>query len=139
MKSYQKTLLLVILLPILLSASCGLRLQKKPSIPHLVTRVQVICTGNGNTMTRHYTQPAKVTAILNYLRLLKTQGAADTDPEQLTGDRFEITLYYSDGQQRIYRQQSNRYLSKNARAWEKVDPQQAQLLYPMLLEMLSDP
>ena len=90
-------------------------------------------------MTRHYTQPAKVTAILNYLRLLKTQGAADTDPEQLTGDRFEITLYYSDGQQRIYRQQSNRYLSKNARAWEKVDPQQAQLLYPMLLEMLSDP
>lgn len=89
-------------------------------------------------MTRQYSQPHKIQPVLQYMRLLKREGHADTDPEMLIGDRFDITLYYSDGQRKIYRQRSNRYLSRNCAPWEKIDQDQAQRLYPMLQAMPSD-
>lgn len=138
MKKLQKFSLFLFILSMLLSGSASARLQRKASSPYMVTQVRVVCRHKKNTMTRCYTQPHKMESVLNYLRLLKNRGDADTDPERLLGDRFEITLYYSDGRHRIYRQRANRYLSKDSHPWEKIDPDQAQLLYPMLQSMPSD-
>lgn len=138
MKKLQKFTFFLFILPMLLSGSVSASLQRNISPPQMVTQVRIVCQHKKSTMTRCYTQPHKMEPVLNYLRLLKYKGQADTDPERLTGDRFEITLYYSNGQSRIYRQRSNRYLSKNAHAWEKIDPEQARLLYPMLQSMPSD-
>lgn len=138
MKKIQIFTLFLFILPMLLSGTVSAALQGNISQPHTVTQVRVVCQHKGNTMTRCYTRPYKMETVLNYLRLLKHNGQADTDPERLMGDCFEITLYYSNGQQGIYRQRANRYLSKNAHAWGKIVPEQAQLLYPMLQSMPSD-
>lgn len=138
MKKLQRISLVFLLLPFLFSGAAGPRLRRRPSLPHTVTKIQVVCYRGGERLTRHYTQPNKIQPVLHYMRLLKREGAADTDPEQLIGDRFDITLYYSDGQNRIYRQRSNRYLSKNSQPWEKINTKQAQFLYPILQAMPSD-
>ena len=138
MKKLQTISWVFLLLPLLFSGSSGPCLRRKPFLPHTVTQIQVICYHDGEHLTRHYTHPRKIQPVLHYMRLLKQEGAADTDPEQLIGDRFDITLYYSDGQNRIYRQRSNRYLSKNSQPWEKINTKQAQFLYPILQAMSSD-
>ena len=138
MRKVQIISIFFLLLPFLFSGSAGPGIRRKATRPHTVTQIQIVCCRGENTLTRHYTQPHKIQPVLHYMRMLKREGAADTDPERLTGDRFDITLYYSDGQHRIYRQRSNRYLSKNCAPWEKIDQQHAQLLYPMLQAMPSD-
>ncbi len=105
---------------------------------HMVTQVQVVCKRECGTIIRTYVQPHKVSAILNYLRLLDCGGTADRDPERLLGDSYDITLYYSDGEHRIYRQRADRFLSKNAQPWLKIDPQQGSQLHPLLQSMVSD-
>ena len=138
MRKLQTLSILFFLLPVLLSGSVSPGLHRIDGPLHTVTTVHVVCSRENRTMTRLYHAPRKMEKVLNYLRLLEDQGTADTDPERLAGDRFEITLYYSDGQQGIYRQRGDRYLSKNAHPWKKVDPDQARLLYPMLQAMPSD-
>ncbi len=85
-----------------------------------------------------YTQPQKMETILYYLRSLEDLGSADTDPERIMGDRFKITVIYSDGSRRLYRQQADRFLSRDDRPWRTVDPQKAALLYPLLVSMPPD-
>ena len=138
MKRLQNISIFFLLLPFLFSGSAGPRMRKKAMIPHTVTQIQIICRRDEQILTRCYTQPHKIQPVLHYMRMLKQEGAADTDPERLTGDRFDITLYYSDGQQRIYRQRSNRYISKNNQPWKKINWAHAQLLYPILQTMPSD-
>ena len=104
----------------------------------MVTHIQVICERGEDIIERQYVQPHKTSAILTYLRLLKCGSRAQTDPEQLTGDHFEIILYNSSGERSIYRQRANRYFSKNSGAWVKILPEQAGLLYPLILAMPGD-
>ena len=121
-----------------LLAGCS---RKEPT-PHpdtrVVTRIEVTCRNEDTTMERSYTDPQKIRFILNYLRLLKFCGAADTDPERITGDDNRIVLQLSDGHQRIYRQRAYRYLSVDCRPWFKVDPEHAATLLPYLQETASD-
>lgn len=134
----QRVSFFFLLLPFLLSGAAGPRIYQKKPLPHIVTQILVVSHHGDHDMTRQYTQPHKIQPVLQYLRLLKREGTADLDPELLTGDRYDITLYYSDGQQKIYRQRSNRYLSKNCQQWEKINQEQAERLYPILQAMPSD-
>lgn len=104
----------------------------------MVTRVDVACTRDGETIRRSYTAPEKLEAMLLYLRLLDPQGRADTNPEELVGTASEITLHFSNGQNRVYRQRGDRFLSKDAEPWQNIDREHAEKLYPLLLLMDSD-
>lgn len=105
---------------------------------NIITGVQITCHKENIVVTRQYIQPHKISAVLNYLRLLKCSGKADTDPEQLTGDSFEIILQDAAGQRSIYRQRANRFISKNSKPWEQVSPKQASRLYPLIQAMPTD-
>ena len=138
MRKLQYFSMFLLLLPFVFAGSAGRHLREKPALPLLVTQIRVAGHDGSNTLSRQYTQPAKIGHVLRYLRWLDHGGIADTDPEQLTGSSFDITIYYSDGQTRIYRQRADRYLSKNCRPWEKIDPEQAHILLPLLRALPSD-
>ena len=65
-----------------------------------------------------YDAPDKVQKYLYYLRSLKTWGPAELDA--LHGDEIRITLQYSDGSSRQYRQLGNQCLSIGSGGWKKI-------------------
>ena len=110
--------------------------EKSPDaspVPRYVAQVDV-----RGTLQRKYTAPEKMSSVLNYLRLLEGGGSPDTDPERITGDVYEITLSLSDGTRRVYRQRANRYLSRDSHPWERIDPELASRLSPLLEALESD-
>ena len=121
-------------------SGCGRRYAAgySPTSPRIVTKVDVLCIRENISIERSYTHPKKMETILIYLRLLQPLGKADTDPEGILGDRYEICLNFSDGRQRIYRQRANTYLSKDFQPWYRVDPEHAGVLYSILQDMPSD-
>lgn len=133
MKYFQKFSILLLLLPLLAGT-----VQAKGHGLNIVTQVQVICRSENTTITRSYVQPHKIEAVLNYLRLLKCSGKADCNPEQLAGNSFTIILQDAAGQRSIYRQQANRFISKNSKPWKKISPAQANRLYPLILALPAD-
>lgn len=65
-----------------------------------------------------YDAPDKVQKYLYYLRSLKTWGPAELDT--LQGDPYQLTLYYSDGSNRIYRQLGDQCLAVGNGGWKKI-------------------
>jgi hypothetical protein len=137
-RKVQYSFLFLLILTFLLAGSTSLQMREKPSWPLLVTQIRVEGYDGNEPLSRLYIQPEKTGTMLNYLRWLRRRGTPDTDPEQLDGSRFDITLYYSNGQIRVYRQRSGLYFSKHFRPWEKIDPEQSQYLLPILRAMPSD-
>ena len=135
MKFFQRLSILLFLLPVLLAGT----VSAEGTTLDIVTQVQITCRTEEAIIHRQYMQPHKISAVLNYLRLLDCKGKADTDPEQLTGDSFEIVLYDICGQRSIYRQRANRFFSKNSKPWLQVSPVQASRLYSLLQAIPSDP
>lgn len=106
--------------------------------PLLVSQVHVLARHQGDTAVFQYTHPKKMETILYYLRTLEDQGLAKTDPERIMGDSYRIYLTFSDGSRRVYYQQADRFLSKNAHPWHRINSTKASLLYPLLKSMPSD-
>ena len=65
-----------------------------------------------------YDAPDKVQKYLYYLRSLKTWGPAELDT--LQGDHYQITLYYSDGSNRVYRQLGDQCVAVGNGGWKKI-------------------
>ena len=86
----------------------------------------------------NYTDPDKIESILLYLRHLKRKGTAQVDPERVEGDHYEILLHYSNGERRVYYQHADQYLSQDYKPWERINPEQAKNLLPLLKSMPSD-
>ena len=124
----------IVVFTLLLSGCNG----KPPQAPNLVTGIHVAGVHQDAPLEIFYSDPRKMEAILYYLRSLEDLGAPDTDPERIMGDRFKITVSFTDGSQNIYRQQADRFLSYNSHPWQKVDPRKAGLLYPLLCGMEAD-
>ena len=101
----------------------------------LVSRIQIDHTGPNTPAHAVYTDATKMETILFYLRHLNPRGHPDTDPERIIGDQYRISISFSDGTRRIYRQQANRFLSVDGHPWKKVDPKKGSLL-PLLLGIL---
>lgn len=118
-------------------ALCGCQ-KDVPQKPRLVTGVHISGIHQDAPVDVFYSQPEKMETILYYLRTLEDLGKPDTDPERIKGDRFKISLQYSDGSHQLYRQQADRFLSRNDHPWYKVDPRKASLLYPLLQSMAAD-
>lgn len=109
-----------------------------PRFP-VVTRVDVECRQGPVRQRRHYTDPVKMEWILNYLRMHRSLGPAQTDPDRLEGDSYTIFLELTDGSRLVYFQQADRYLSKDFHPWQKVDPAWGRSLYYLLQTLPSDP
>ena len=105
---------------------------------HLITQVDVTCTREAAMFEKHFTAPEKMSSVLNYIRLLEGHGPPKTDPERIRGDVFKIILQFSDGQQQVYYQRADTYLSRCCGPWETIEPDQGSQLYPMIVGMSSD-
>ena len=124
---------------ILLLAVCcftGCRYKENMPVYRVVTGVQVEYTRQGDTISREYTKPVSMQSVLTYLRILKPYGPVY--PEENTDSMCKIVLHYSQGPDSVYIQQGQQFLQKDGGSWEKIDPNRAGLLYPMLLLLPSD-
>ena len=104
----------------------------------VVTSIDISGITDQEVLQLRYTTPEKIDVILNYLRILRQRGQAFTDPEQLPGNSFWITLNLSDGQQQLYRQHADKFLSKNNAPWHYVRQEHAEYLLLILQAMPSD-
>lgn len=125
------------LLMILILSGCRPKDVPNASL-RLVTEINVICYYGDSQLERHYTAPDKMEQVLLYLRLLDRGLEATMDPEKLDGIHYKIVLHYSNGQQRIYHQRTDGYISEDFKPWLKIDPEQGKLLLHLLLEVPSD-
>ena len=91
----------------------------------VVSRIDVTCDRGYQILRRQYTEPEKITMVLNYLRLQKDLGKPNVDPEMILGDRMRIDVILSDGTHRFYYQQSGQFLSEKKDDWHKIDPKLA--------------
>ena len=114
------------------------QLFRAKAVSGFVDHADVTWQTNGRRYHRHYTAPEKIQKLMYYLRALRPKGKADLDPEILAGTSCKIVLYYQNGYRQIYYLQADRYLSIDAHPWERVRPEQAEKLYPLLDEMPSD-
>ncbi len=104
----------------------------------VVTQVDIACRHEETLVTRHYTEAKKMESVLLYLRLLKPLGKPESDPELLDREVFEITVSLSDGTRKHYRQKAHRYITRENRPWEVIDPAQAYGLYALMRHYPSD-
>lgn len=104
----------------------------------VVTAVQITANNGKRTMRRQYTHPQNIQKVLDYLRLQESLGAAEEDPERLSGTAFVIDVALSDGSHSVYYQRGGRYLSKKYHPWQKIDTQRAADFYRMLQQTPTD-
>ena len=114
---------------------CGCKKTETAS-PAVVTQVQIDCVHAGVQISRSYTDPETVSAVLDRLRLQRSKGTAQVDPERVMGDVFEIRISMSDGTQHIYRHRGGQYLSKDSGPWQVVSREHGAALYALLWEYL---
>ena len=101
---------MLFLLVILLSLTCC-----TPK-PHYKVVQQIHITSPAGEC--RYDAPEKVQKYLYYLRSLKTWGPAELDT--LQGEDYRITLRYSDGTSRVYRQKGTQCLAVEDGSWKKI-------------------
>lgn len=110
-----------------------------PALTRVVTHIDIVSQQENVTIERHYNDQEKMESVLLYLRLLQPLYKPEIDPETIGGDVYEITLHYSDGQSRSYRQKAHRFISMDHRPWQTVDPEHAAGLYALMQHYPSDP
>lgn len=88
---------------------------------HLATGIEIAYRSEQTLVQRSFRQSTHMEAVLNYLRLLEYDGMPHTDPEQLQGDTYRITVHLADGNRHIYHLHADRYLSRDFRPWVKVE------------------
>lgn len=126
----------MLLVPVLFCLNASGAKGENPVIP-VVCRVEVECSQGAVRQSRCYTQDEKMRWVLNFLRMHKNLGIPEEDPETAAGDCYTVSVYLSNGQKRVYRQQADRYLRKNGR-WQKVDPGWAGCFYFLLQTLPGD-
>ena len=122
----------------LLSGCCRILHNSKPTPYRVVAQIQVSYENGTIETQRQISQEAKIRPILDYLRYLDPYGRPHEDPEQIGGNDCRITLIYSDGTQRIYRQRADRYMRIDDGPWTRVDETKAMELKMLLWVIPSD-
>lgn len=127
MGKFRKILCLCLLCTLL----TGCRAQTEAPLA-LVNQIQISGYSQNAPFGAVYTNPLKMETILFYFRGLKPHGVPNTDPERISGDRYRITISFTDGTRHIYRQQANRFFSANSHPWQKIDPKKGAMLSLLL-------
>ena len=115
---------------------------KGASSPNALCRVvtQVDITGREKDVSIHrrYTDTQKMQWVLIYLRTLKPGIKPQFPPEDALGETYEISLKFSDGSEKIYRQADHRFLSQDFHPWQSIAPGRAAGLYALMRAFPSD-
>lgn len=122
----------------LLLSGCSATATETAPPPDLVTKIAVSYDHQDIHLDRIYTDTDKMDVILFYLYSLSPYGDAEEDPELLTGERCKITVWLSSGQHKIYRQYAEQYLSIDSHPWQKIEEDQASVLYHLIRHIDSD-
>ena len=133
---FVKYLMLPVLGLLFLPGSAAQR--PKPSLP-VVCRVEVDCRQGAVHQYRRYTSGEKMGWVLNFMRMQKNLGKPEEDPETVPGDSYTVYVHLTDGRQRVYCQQADRYLQPEGEDWQKIDPKWGGCLYYLLQTLPSDP
>ena len=133
----RRSFAVIVLLSLLLTGCSNIN-EETPGQPNLVTGITAVCRKGAMELTRNYSNQEKVRSVLNYLRLLKTYGPPETDPNTAEGQRIQITVTFSDGSQKIYDQWDDQYLRSDGGPWQVISSEQGQELYLLLGMMESD-
>lgn len=112
--------------------------SNSPQPMKVVTEVNVTRHKGKEVLRWQYTSQDKMEAVLLYLRLLPRGETAQVDPHRVEEDNYEIALRYSNGEQRMYYQHADRYLSTDYQPWERIDPKDGRQLQRLLMLMPSD-
>ena len=94
----------------------------------VVEKIEVSGTYDSGGFYLTLMKPEEMEAVLNQVRCLEPLGQADMDPERVLGDSLTIRVCLSSGRCHIYRQQADRYFSKDNKPWRKIDPIQGRRL-----------
>ncbi len=137
MKKVIKIFLVIYFFATIMSG-CGTVDSSAIPICRVVTQVDISCRQENMFLQRHYTDSKKMESVLLYLRLLKPLGKPNTDPDSIARETYNITIHFSDGQKRVYRQKAHRYLSIDNHPWRAIDPEQASELYALMGYYPSD-
>ena len=106
---------------------CGCRKEERLQQP-VVEKIEISGIYDSGGFYLTLTEEAEMEAVLNQLRFFKHLGQADMDPERALGDSITIRVCLSDGERHVYRQRADRYLSKDNKPWQKIDPIQGRRL-----------
>lgn len=137
---FTKKYSILSLLLILLLAGCCRILPVRKAVPYrVITQIWVVYENGELSDQRQVFQEAQMRPILDCLRHLDPYGRPQEDPEEVAGNDFRITLYYSDGTQRVYHQHSDRYLRIDDGPWRCVDQAKAMELKLLLWMLPGDP
>lgn len=138
MKRFLKWFAIICLFPGFL-AGCVKETAGK-TLPHgSVTQVDIYYRRPACTVTRHYTSPEKVEAVLIYLRLLQPIGPVPLTPQAQHAGGYEIVVHLQNGGKRIHRQCSDCFASIDDIYWGAINPRVGRQL-PLLMDRLpSDP
>lgn len=120
-----------VFIAVLLFGLCGCKQTPAPSAA-VVTQVEIDCIHAGVQISRSYTDAESVSAVLDCLRLQRSKGTAQVDPERIMGDVYEIRVGMSDDTEHIYRHRGGQYLSKDSGPWQIVSREYSAELYRLL-------
>lgn len=104
----------------------------------VVTGIHVTAESDGKTIKRTYTQDAKMSHVLNYLRLLDPYITVPLSPDTFRTDTYQITVSYSDGEQTQYKQIYHDYFQTDSGLWKRIDPELGARLQKIVASLEDD-
>lgn len=120
-------------------AACGKETAERTPLCRVVTQVDIHGQEKDVHVRRHYTDSKKIQWVLIYLRTLNLSIKPQSPTENQTNSSYEISLKFSDGNQKVFHQLAHRYYREQSRPWHGIDPAQAAGLYQLLRALPSDP
>lgn len=127
--------LYIAVLSVLLFPGCSPNERADPIPDRIVTGIDIYCQKPTCTVTRRYTHPEKIEAILTYLRLLRPIGPTVPTEEARQGDLYEIVVHLNDGGHRIHRQRADSFAITRRPFWGVIDRELGNKL-PFLMALL---
>ena len=113
-------------------------MKKKTALCRVVTQVDITGKEKDVQIHRHYTDTQKMQWVLIYLRTLKPGIKPQFPPEDALAETYEISLKFSDGSEKIYRQADHRFLSQDFHPWQSIEAGRAAGLYTLMRKLPSD-
>lgn len=118
---------------------CGQKHTQNSGSGGVATRVDIHGISREGTVSRFYNQPAKIEAVLIYLRLLHPRGPVKLPTATAAQEHYEIVVHLSDGSRRIHRQFADSYATTDRGWWGTIDPHYGQQLSKLIHHIPSDP
>ena len=129
--------IIALLLAISLLGMCSGCRRKRPGV-RVVDQIAVQWENDGVPICHIYEDPEIMHLILNKVRTLGQLFSSDTDPEALKVPTVSLTLFYSDGAQRLYQIKPDRYVRVGQAPWQQASPKQVTSLRLLLLSLPTD-